>query len=382
MPRLNPVFERLATYPIVELDRRKARLRARGVRLFDFGTGDPVEPTPDFIRQALIEAVHPVCRYPKVKGNRAVRATIAAYLQRRFGVTVDPDTQVLPTAGSKEAVFHTPQLVIDPAAEDRLVVFPDPGYPAYQRGALFAGAEPHPVLLEGDHVFRPWELPSEVLDRTRLLWLNSPHNPSGAIMSLDDLKRTAEMCRERDILLVSDESYADIYQDEVPHSALETGTDNVVVLHSLSKRSGMTGYRSGFLAGDATVMGLLATLRSNPGLVPQDFINAAAGAAWADDAHVATRRAVFARKKQLLMAFFEEAGLTVHGSDATIYLWVRAPEGHDDESWALHLLEHGIVVSPGRMFGVAGGGVGYVRVALVPSEDEIHAAIAAWRAAL
>ena len=382
MPRLNPVFERLASYPIVELDRRKARLRARGVRLFDFGTGDPVEPTPGFIRDALIEAVGPVCPYPKVRGDRGVRQTIADYVDRRFGVTLDPDTQVLPTAGSKEAVFHTPQLVIDPRAPDNLVVFPDPGYPAYQRGALFAGAEPYPVRLEGDHVFRPWELPADVLARTRLLWLNSPHNPSGAVMSLDDLQRTAEMCRERDILLVSDESYADIYQDRIPHSALETGTENVVVLHSLSKRSGMTGYRSGFLAGDATVMAQLATLRSNPGLVPQDFVNAAARAAWADDEHVATRRGVFARKKAILMEFFDEVGFTVHGSDATIYLWVRAPEGTDDEAWAARLLDAGIVVSPGRMFGVAGGGEGYIRVALVPSEDEIRAAITAWRTTL
>ena len=382
MPRLNPVFEQLASYPIVELERRKARLRARGVRLFDFGTGDPVEPTPGFIREALIDAVRPVCPYPSVRGDRGVRQTIASYVSRRFGVDLDPDTQVLPTAGSKEAVFHTPQLVIDPRAHDNLVVFPDPGYPAYQRGALFAGAEPHPVRLSGDHVFRPWELADSVLDRTRLLWLNSPHNPSGAVMSLDDLRRTAEMCRERDILLVSDESYADIYQDQVPHSALEAGTENVVVLHSLSKRSGMTGYRSGFLAGDATVISQLATLRSNPGLVPQDFVNAAARAAWADDTHVAERRAIFARKKALLMEFFTEVGLKVHGSDATIYLWVCAPEGTNDEAWAARLLEVGIVVSPGRMFGVAGGGEGYIRVALVPSEEEIRAAISVWRTAL
>ena len=382
MPRLNPVLDRLATYPVVELDRRKAHLRAQGVRLFDFGTGDPVEPTAPFIRQALLDAVKPSCPYPTIRGTPAVRAAMAAYVERRFGVRLDPETQVLPTSGSKEAVFHTPLLVIDPFADDKLVVFPDPGYPAYQRGALFAGGEPYPVRLTGDHVFRPWLLPDAVLSRTRLLWLNSPHNPSGAVMSLDDLKRTVAMCQERDILLVSDESYADIYDDEVPRSALEAGVENVIVLHSLSKRSGMTGYRSGFLAGDEAVMKRLAKLRSNPGLAPQDFVNAAAIAAWSDDGHVAERRAVFAAKKALLMDFFESAGLRVHGSRATIYLWVQAPEGETDETYAARLLEAGIVVSPGRMFGVAGGGEGYVRVALVPSMDEIKDAIAVWRTLL
>ena len=116
-------------------------------------------------------------------------------------------------------------LVIDPAADDRLVVFPDPGYPAYQRGALFCGGEAHPVLLDGDHIFRPWQLSDDVLARTRLMWLNSPHNPSGAITSLADLHRIAELCRRWDILVVADETYADLYSDEVPHSLLEAGVE-------------------------------------------------------------------------------------------------------------------------------------------------------------
>ena len=379
MPRLNPTLTSLSTYPAVELERRKAAVVARGQRLFDFSVGDPTEPTPTFIREALRDAVAPRCGYPSVRGDAKVRGAIADYLDRRFGVGVDPDTQVLPTSGSKEAVFHLPLLVVDPHADDRAVAFPDPGYPAYQRGALFAGGEAIPVPLDGDHVFRPWELPAAVVSKLRMVWLNTPHNPSGAVTPLADLQRAADFCRTHDILLVSDESYADVWlSGDPPPSLLEAGAEGLLVLHSLSKRSGMTGYRSGFLAGDPEIVSQLVALRSNPGLVPQSFVNAAAAAAWSDDAHVAERRALFSAKQALLRAHLADLGLEVVASEAGLYLWVRTPEGRTDEAWALTLLEHGIVVSPGPMFSVCGGGRGFVRLALVPSLVEIEAAIAAW----
>ena len=154
--------------------------------------------------------------------------------------------------------------------------------------------------------------------------------------------------------------------------------EGVVALFSLSKRSGMTGYRSGFLAGDPAIIERLAQLRTNPGLVPSDFVNAAAVAAWSDDAHVAERRDLFRAKKQLFLDFFDELGIGVLGREATLYLWVEVPGG-DDEAYATRLLDAGIVVSPGRIFGVAGGGHGYIRLAMVPSLTECEAAIAAWR---
>lgn len=379
MPRYNPLLDQLRTYPAVQLERLKKQVLARGQTLYDFSVGDPKEPTPSFVREALVGAVSDRCPYPTVAGRPSVRAGIAAYLERRFGVTVDPATQIIPTAGSKEAVFHTPLLFIDPAAEDKLVVAPDPGYPAYERGALFAGGEFHAEVLTGDFLFRPWELPEDILRRTRMMWLNSPHNPSGAISPLEDLVRSAELAREHDFVLINDETYADLYHEAPPHSLLEAGFDNVLVLHSLSKRSGMTGHRSGFLAGDPELIGRLKRLRSNPGLVPQDFVNAAAEAAWADDLHVAQRRAIFGAKRALFLEFFEEIGVEVVASEATLYLWLKCPEGHDDETWAAWLLERGIVVSPGRLSGVAGGGTGYVRLALVPDMDECRAAIVHWR---
>ncbi len=378
--KLNPLLDRLCTYPMVELGRRKAALLAAGRTVYDFSVGDPNDPTPAFIREAIAGAITEVSSYPSARGTPALRRAIAGYLGRRFGVSVDPETQILPTSGSKEAVFHMPLLVVDPGAEDRAVIFPDPGYPAYQRGALFAGAEPVPLALSDDFRMRPWELPTEVLRRARLMWINTPHNPTGALLDADHLRRIWELCREHEILLVNDECYADIYQDVVPVSLLEIAQEGVVVLHSLSKRSGMTGYRSGFVAGDPAAIEALYTLRTNPGLAPQDFVNAGAAAAWADDGHVEERREVFRAKKGLMMRFFEEVGLEVAASEATFYLWLRCPGG-DDEAWALELLEHGIVVTPGSALGVAGAGAGYVRVALVPTLEECRRAVAAWRRA-
>jgi len=378
MPRYNPLLDILRTYPAVAVDERKLALQESGRTVYDFGTGDPHEPPPAFVAEALRSAVVPRFPYPKVRGKPEIRNAIAAYVQRRFGVTLDPNTQILPTSGSKEAVFHMPLLVVDPAAEDRTVVFPDPGYPAYQRGALFSGAEAHAVRLTGDHVLRPADLPAEVVDKTRMIWLNHPHNPSGAVTPLHELQAAADFCREQNILLACDETYTDVYHEDPPHSVLECGTKGVVALFSLSKRSGMTGYRSGYLAGDPEIIDRLAQLRTNPGLVPSDFVNHAAAAAWKDDTHTAERRQTFRQKKQLFLDFFDELGMPVLGREATIYLWVQVPGG-DDEAYALRLLDAGIVVSPGRIFGVAGGGHGYIRLAMVPNIDECRDAIVAWR---
>ncbi|HCH62553.1 MAG TPA: succinyldiaminopimelate transaminase, partial [Deltaproteobacteria bacterium] len=338
MPRYNPLLDETPEYPFEVLDRIKARLRSEGRPVYDFTRGDPVEPSPDFARQALFDAIPEHCPYPTVRGPRRVREAIAGYLKRRYDLTVDPDTQVIPTAGAKEAVFHLPLLVIDPNARDRAVLFPDPGYPACGRGAAFAGGESIPITISGDYIFRPWELDPALLERTRMMWINTPHNPSGSVTSLADLERTVELCRRYDILLASDETYADIYTDTPPPSVLEVTTKGVLALHSLSKRSGMTGYRSGFLTGDPTILKRVAKLRTNPGLVPQDFVNAAAAAAWDDDAHVDARRALFARKKAAFLPVFEALGLRVLGADATIYLWVQVPEGHTDHSFAEQLV--------------------------------------------
>lgn len=380
--RLNPILGQLPTYPTVALDRVRDRLLAEGRPVYDFGTGDPIEPTPDFIRDALRESIPDNCRYPTVLGPRGVREAFAGWAERRFGVRLDPDTQVLPTSGSKEAVFHLPLLVIDPHASDRGVVYPDPGYSVYHRGALFAGGEPIPQKLSGDFVQRPWELSDDVLRRTRILFVTTPHNPCGSVMSLDDLRRTAEVCRAHDILLVSDECYADTWFDTPPPSVLQVAKEGAVAIFSLSKRSGMTGYRAGILAGDPAVIKRLRELRANPGLAPQDFVNAAAAAAWNDDAHADARRHVFAQKRQLLVNFLDEAGLEVVASEASFYLWVRAPGGMTGQQYAEKLLEVGVLAYPGSAFAVTDAGDAYVRLALVPDLPTCQAAIDAWRTIL
>lgn len=376
--RLNPLLEQLPGYPTVALDRKKAELVAAGIPVYDFGTGDPTEPTPEFIRAQVAKNIPDNCRYPTVVGDRGVRAAFAGYVQRRFGVSLDPDAQVLPTSGSKEVVFHLPLLVVDPAADDRCVVFPDPGYSVYYRGARFAGGEAVPQRLDGDFVQRPWELPRDLLRRTRLLWINSPHNPSGAVMSHDDMRRTWEVCQEHDILLASDECYADTWFASPPPSILQVATEGVVAVFSLSKRSGMTGYRTGAVAGDVSVMKQLRTLRANPGLAPQDFVNAAATAAWNEDSHAEERRAIFAAKRGVLMTFLLAHAFQVVASEASFYLWVRAPAGHNGQSYAEKLLSVGIVVNPGSAFAVTDAGDGYFRLALVPSVQECADACRAW----
>lgn len=384
MPRYNPLLSQLGVYHQQQSENRKADVLAQGKKLLDFSVGDPIDPVPEFIRQGLKDSIPSNCRYPKVKGSAEVREAMAGYVQRRFGVELDINKHIIPVSGSKEAVFHLPQIIIDPAAPDRKVIFPDPGYPVWQRGTLFAGGEAMAVPLSGDFVFRPWELDPEILKQTRILWINSPHNPSGAVMSWKDIERTVALCLEYDILLASDECYADIYSPSVepPHSVLEFGLENVVALFSLSKRSGMTGYRSGFMAGDPEVIETFATYRSNPGVVPQSFINDAARLAWSDDYHVEERRVLFAQKKALFISFFDRIGWSTIGRDASLYLWIKIPEGDTSLDWVLRLIDQGVVVSSGDMFACSDAGDGYLRLAMVPSLNECKEAIDLWEKAL
>jgi len=382
VPRLNPILERLNSYPIVELNRIRDSLKAEGRTIYDFGTGDPKEPTPPFIREAFLGALEEESSYPSIRGTSALRASIAAYAKRRFEVELDPDSQILPTSGSKEALFHLPLALIDRDAPDRVGLFPDPGYPAYERGILFAGGEPVPMKLKGDHHLRLADLDASLLKRTRLMIINSPHNPTGVVLSRDELREIHALCRANDILLVSDECYVDIYDNDRPASILEVATEGVVAVHSLSKRSGMTGYRSGFLAGDPEWIAILTRLRANPGLAAGDCANAAATVAWADDAHADRRRKIFADKRAVVLEFMEEVGIEAVDATATFYIWFKAPEGYDDETYARRLLDAGIVVTPGRMFACTDAANGYLRMALVPSVDTIRTALNAWRALL
>ncbi len=227
----------------------------------------------------------------------------------------------------------------------------------------------HPA--ERRFLLEPDDVDPAVLAETLLFWISYPHNPTGAVAPRDYLARVGAAARRYGFAVVSDECYADIYFGEPPASMLEVQVENVVAIHSCSKRSGMTGYRSGFLAGDPDLVAVLRRLRSHPGVASPAFVSAAAAAAWADDAHAAERRAIFREKRDRFLRFFADHGLHADASEATLYLWVRVPAGQTSASYARALLEEGIVVAPGTAFGA---GEGYVRVALVPTLDACDAA--------
>jgi succinyldiaminopimelate transaminase len=371
---LNPVLARQGAYPLLRLDERRWELEEKGLDLFDFGTGDPREPTDGKIRHALIEGVPEISRYPSTAGKQGLREAFCGWMKRRHGVTLDPESEVLPATGSKEAIFHAPLAFLHHSHERRGVAYGTPGYPVYERGTLLSGGEVLPVELKWENGFL---LQPEAIDpeRTRIFWINYPHNPTGATATYEYLESVVEFCREHDILLFSDECYNDIYSGEPPPSILELATERILAFCSLSKRSGMTGYRSAMMAGDPELIAALSKLRPSIGVATQSFVQDAATAAWDDDAHVEERRRIFGGKRDLFTAFFERAGLQYLPTEASFYLWVAVPDG-DDEAYALRLMEEGVIVAPGRAFGA--GGEGYVRIALVPGLEDCKLAIQRW----
>ena len=374
-PPLNPLLTGLVDYPFVRLEGRRKELVPPGLEPIDFSLGDPREETPEFIREALRRAVPVVSSYPAVAGQPGLRAAFTGWFERRFGVRLDPETQVLPANGTKEAAFLMAFAVVGrEAGPRRTVVIPSPAYPVYEPAARFAGAEPWraPLRSEDGWRFDPERVPEEVWRRTALLWLNSPHNPTGATLDRPALERVAALARRHGFWVAADEAYAELYFETPPHSMLECGLENVVALHSLSKRSAMTGYRSGFIAGDPRLIAALRRFRPRVGVATPDFVQSAAIAAWSDDAHAAEQRARYAAKRTLFLDFFARRGWRIEASEATFYLWLAAPGG-DDVAFMERLLRIGLVVLPGSYLGAAGAG--FVRFALVPTLADCGAAI-------
>jgi succinyldiaminopimelate transaminase len=383
---MNPLLSRLGSYPLAALQDLARELAADGQPLHDFSIGDPVEPTPPFIRQALIDGITPTSQYPTAGGLPELRRAIASWVERRFGVAVDPEAHVLPTAGSKEAIFHAPLGIVDAHGGKRHALWGDPGYQVYERGMLFAGGESDPVGLTASGGWRLElaELDPARLDRACLAWVNYPHNPTGAVVDLDYYRRTLATARRHDVVLASDECYCDIYDegDEPPPSLLQAADGDLtglLVAFSLSKRSGMTGYRCGALVGDPELIRAQRILRPNIGTASPEFVQRAAIAAWSEDTHAAERRETFNAKRAVLLDFFASAGIRVSGSAATFYLWFAAPGG-DDAAYAEALLRHRVLASPGRAFGPAGQG--WLRLALVPSVEGCGEAVRRWQAAI
>jgi acetylornithine aminotransferase len=365
--RLSPVLTGLRTYPFVRLAEAKRRLVDAGVDVIDFGPGEPREDTPEFIREALVRSLDPQSRYPAAEGLPELRAAIATWTARRFGVPLDPATEVVPTFGSKEAVFLLAQVL-----DGDLVLVPQPSYPVYERGAVFAGKHVVELPLHAERGFLPDldAVPADVLKRTSILWLNYPNNPTAATATVELYERAAALAREYDFVLASDEAYSELYfGDEAPVSALEVADrTNVAVFNTLSKRSSMPGYRSGFVAGDPDLVAALKRYRPNVGVAPPEFVQLAAATAWGDEAHVETVRDLYRAKRDVLMPALHACGLRHVGGDATFFLWLEgAPEGFQEQ-----LLERGVILTPGDYFGPAGAG--YLRLALVPTLEECRRA--------
>jgi acetylornithine aminotransferase len=373
---LSPTLRAQTTYPFVRLNEAAAARRARGLEVIDFGMGDPREPTDPAILQALRDGVRERMGYPAAPGLPELREAIAAWVGRRYGMHLDPDRHVIPTLGSKEAIFSLAQVVLDVDGGRDTVVVTEPGYPVPARGAAFAGARVLELPLLERSGFLP-ELDAvsdETWKRAALVWLNTPNNPTGAVAPLALLARFAELAREHGFVFASDEAYSELWFSEPPASALQLPDwSNVLVLNTLSKRSSMTGFRSGFAAGDPELIAALRHYRPNVGTAPQEFVQRASVVAWGDERHVSRMRDAYARKRALLLDVLGRKGLRDAGGPATMYLWIAAPPGETSEEHAGRLLERGVLVAPGSYLGPSGEG--YVRYALVPTEEECVRAV-------
>jgi succinyldiaminopimelate transaminase len=372
---LSPALAATGTYPFVKLEQAKRELAARGVELIDFGKGDPREPTDPRIRRALAESLTEISTYPLAEGLPELREAVVGWCARRFSVQLDPETEVIPTYGSKEAIFLLAQLVVDRDSTRNLVVTTEPGYPVPDRGAVFAGAEVLQLPLLEANRFLPdlAAVSSDTWDRAAIVWMNYPNNPTGAVATLDFLRALADLSVEHGFLLAADEAYTELWFDAPPHSALEVrDRGNVAVFNTLSKRSSMTGYRSGFVAADEWLIAALKQFRPSVGTAPQEFVQRASVVAWNDEKHVEQTRSVYRRKREALLPTLERKGVRLAGSKATLFLWLEVPHGSTSEEFAGRLLERGLIVSPGTFFGPAGEG--YWRMALVPTEAECRRA--------
>jgi acetylornithine aminotransferase len=372
---VSPVLSAQGTYPFVRIEQAKRRAAEAGIEILDFGQGDPREPTDPLIRRALVDGLQERMGYPKAEGLPELREAIAAWCGRRFGVTVDPDTEVIPTYGSKEAIFSFAQLMVDSSGGKDTVVVTEPGYPVPARGAAFASARVETLPLVESNGFLPDLDAVDDWDRISLFWANYPNNPTGATAPLEFYEELAGLAREHEFVICSDEAYSELWFEEPPRSALElSDRSNVAVFQTLSKRSSMTGYRSGFVAATPEIIGALKAYRPSTGAAPQEFVQRASVVAWTDETHVERTREAYRRKRDVLLAVLARKGWRVAASTATMYLWVEAPGGETSEACAERLLRHGVVVAPGSYLGASGEG--YVRIALVPTLEECERAAA------
>ncbi|OHD24323.1 MAG: hypothetical protein A2064_04715 [Spirochaetes bacterium GWB1_66_5] len=372
----------IGAYAFEEVDKKVEELKARGVRPIDFGVGDPTTPTPAFIRRAAAEALETrrSSGYPSYVGSLEFRQAVAAWAQRRFGVALDPASEISSTIGSKEAVFNFHEGVVDPGD---IVLCPSPGYPPYSRGTLFAEGRPYQLPLSSGSGFRVdfASIPEEVAKRAKVLWLNYPNSPSGVVVDEAFYREALAFARPRGIIVASDEAYSEIYFGAPPVSCLNVAKEGVLVFQSLSKRSAMTGYRIGWVMGDPELVAIFRKTKTNIDSGTPTFLQDAAVAALGEEEHVEGFRREYRAKRDLLCAALVKAGLPDCTPASTLYVWQRVPKGMSSVQFATFLLDEklAVVTTPGSWIAepTADGknpGEGYVRFALVPSLEDTRLA--------
>lgn len=385
---MNPLLARLHPYPFERLRELTRDITPSSAHApISLGIGEPRHPTPAFIERALVEALPGLARYPATAGEPALREAFAAWLQRRYGVSVDPHTQTLPVLGSREALFAFAQVVVDPTRPGATVVCPNPFYQIYEGAALLAGAQTAFANSDPARNFAAdWaQVDDATWARTQLLYVCSPGNPTGAVMPLAEWQRLFELSDRHGFVIASDECYSEIwFGDEPPLGALQAaralGRDdfhNLVAFTSLSKRSNVPGLRSGFVAGDARLLKAFLLYRTYHGSAMSATVQHASLAAWGDEVHVQANRALYREKFARVTPLLAEV-LEVRTPDAGFYLWAAVP-GDDDIAFARGLLaQYNVSVLPGSLLARDAHGCnpgrGRIRLALVAAPDECVAA--------
>ncbi len=365
----------IGTYAFAEVDKEVEKLKEKGVEPIDFGVGDPTTPTPEIVREGTKQGIEKrkSSGYPSYTGSLEYREAIGNWTKRRFNISLDPATEICSTLGSKEAVFNFAEGFINPGD---YVIIPTPGYPPYTRGTLFAEGIPFFIPLLPENNFLPdlSSIPKEVCKKAKIMWINYPNSPSGVNAPVDFLKEIVDFGRKNDIIIVADEAYIDIYFNEPPQSILNITIEGVVAVHSMSKRSAMTCYRVGWIAGDRLIVDIFKKVKTNIDSGTATFIQDGAIAALNDETHVQTMRDEYKIKRDILVKALTGIGLQDCTPDTTIYIWQRVPEGMTSLNFAMKLLdpEVAIVTTPGEWisdesYDGHNPGEGFVRFALVPS---------------
>jgi LL-diaminopimelate aminotransferase len=376
VPPFSERFSRFPIYPLAHIPGRKRELLARGVDVIDLGAGDADLTPPRAAVEALKRAAETpsLGRYGFGLGHVPFREAISAWMHRRFGVSFDPMTEVVPLLGSKEGLAHIAFAYLGPGD---IAIVPEPAYQAYLGGTLLSDATPHiyPLRPRTDFLIELDELPADVLDRTRVLYLNYPNNPTTAIAPRDYLERIVRVCRERDILLVYDNAYSELaFDGYTPPSIFEIdgARDVAIEFHSLSKTYNMTGWRCGWAVARPEISAALAKVKTFVDTGTYMGIQAAGVAAlesWAE--FVPPNVAVFRERRNAAVTAFRDAGFECESPKATMYLWIPLPDGVPSKEFADRLMDgEGVIVMPGAGFGE--GGEGFFRVSFIVSPERLR----------